>query len=220
MATAKKKKKAAPKRAGKKSTKKKSIGKKTKAKKKTAKKKTVKKKTAKKKTTKKATKKKKAVAKKSAKKKSSKKKVTKKAVKKGTKKKSISKKKVAKKKTKPAKKSGKAGSKAVAKRAFSRDLEGLFTPLDDRLIVQAESVSNQTSGGIIIPDSASTERPTRGKVLAVGRGHLNSKGKIKPMDVKAGDAILYSAYTGNSIFMGETEVLVMRESDVLGIIGS
>ena len=100
------------------------------------------------------------------------------------------------------------------------DLEGLFTPLDDRLIVQPEGVSNQTAGGIFIPDSASAERPTRGKVLAVGRGHLNPKGKIKPMDVKAGDAVIYSAYAGNSIFMGETEVLVMRESDVLGILES
>lgn len=106
-----------------------------------------------------------------------------------------------------------------AKPAQRKELEGLFTPLDDRVIVQIEMPEAKTPGGIIIPDSALSARPTQGTVVAVGRGHIGKKGRLKPMDVQVGDTILFSDYAGQELKMGRATVLVMRETDVLGILG-
>ena len=91
-------------------------------------------------------------------------------------------------------------------------------PLHDRLIVQRIDEGEQKSaGGIIIPDSAK-EKPQEGKVLAVGKGKKNDDGKIIPLDVKAGDRILFGKYSGSEIKVEGEECLILREDEVLGVI--
>jgi chaperonin GroES len=91
-------------------------------------------------------------------------------------------------------------------------------PLADRLIVKRLEEQEQKSvGGIIIPDTAK-EKPQEGKVVAVGRGKLNEDGKIIPLDVKAGDRILFGKYSGSEIKIDGEEHLILREEDVLGIV--
>jgi chaperonin GroES len=91
-------------------------------------------------------------------------------------------------------------------------------PLQDRLLVQRVEEEEKTKGGIIIPDTAK-EKPAEGKVVAVGKGKLDDKGKAIPMDVKKGDRILFGKYSGTEIKIEGEEYLIMREDDVLGIIG-
>ncbi len=90
-------------------------------------------------------------------------------------------------------------------------------PLHDRLIVKRVSEENKTKGGIIIPDSAK-EKPLEGKVVAAGNGKLMDDGKLRPLDVKAGDTILFSKYSGTEIKIEGEEHLILREEDVLGVI--
>jgi len=90
-------------------------------------------------------------------------------------------------------------------------------PLHDRLIVKRVSEENKTKGGIIIPDSAK-EKPLEGKVIAVGNGKLMDDGKLRPLDIKAGDTILFSKYAGTEIKIEGEEHLILREEDVLGVI--
>jgi len=91
-------------------------------------------------------------------------------------------------------------------------------PLADRLLVKRLEESEQKSaGGIIIPDTAK-EKPQEGKVVAVGRGKLNDDGKVIPLDVKAGDRILFGKYSGSEIKIDGEEHLILREEDVLGIV--
>lgn len=90
-------------------------------------------------------------------------------------------------------------------------------PLQDRLIVQRLTEEQKTAGGIIIPDTAK-EKPQEGKVIAVGNGKVLENGKVQPLDVKAGDKILFSKYSGTEIKMDGEEYLVVREDDVLGVI--
>ena len=93
-------------------------------------------------------------------------------------------------------------------------------PLHDRLIVKRVEEQEQKSvGGIIIPDSAK-EKPQEGKVLAVGKGKTNDDGKTIPLDVKAGDRILFGKYSGSEIKVEGEECLILREDEVLGIIES
>jgi chaperonin GroES len=93
-------------------------------------------------------------------------------------------------------------------------------PLHDRLIVKRIDEQEQKSaGGIIIPDSAK-EKPQEGKVLAVGKGKTNDDGKTIPLDVKAGDRILFGKYSGSEIKVDGEECLILREDEVLGIIES
>jgi chaperonin GroES len=87
-------------------------------------------------------------------------------------------------------------------------------PLGDRLIVEASEEEQTTASGIVLPDTAQ-EKPQRGKVVAVGDGAIDEDGKRRPMDVKAGDEVLYSKYGGTEITVEGDEVLVLRESDVL-----
>jgi chaperonin GroES len=93
-------------------------------------------------------------------------------------------------------------------------------PLHDRLIVKRIDEHEQRSaGGIIIPDTAK-EKPQEGKVVAVGKGKLNDDGKLIPLDVKAGDRILFGKYSGSEIKIDGEEHLILREEDVLGIVES
>ena len=90
-------------------------------------------------------------------------------------------------------------------------------PLQDRLIVKRVEEEEKTKGGIIIPDSAK-EKPMEGKVIAVGKGKLLEDGKINPLDVKAGDRVLFGKYAGTEVKIDGEEHLIMREDDVLGVI--
>jgi chaperonin GroES len=93
-----------------------------------------------------------------------------------------------------------------------------LTPLQDRLLVQRVEEEEKTKGGIIIPDTAK-EKPAEGKVVSVGKGKVDEKGKPIPMEVKKGDRILFGKYSGTEIKIEGEEYLIMREDDVLGIIG-
>jgi chaperonin GroES len=90
-------------------------------------------------------------------------------------------------------------------------------PLQDRLIVKRVAEENKTKGGIIIPDSAK-EKPLEGKVIAVGNGKVLEDGKVRPLDVKAGDTILFSKYAGTEVKIEGEDHLILREEDVLGVI--
>jgi len=93
-----------------------------------------------------------------------------------------------------------------------------FTPLHDRILVRRlEEGEIKLSSGIIIPDSAK-EKPQEGKVIAVGKGKSNDEGKVFPLDVKAGDNILFGKYSGTEIKIDGEEFLIMREEEVLGIV--
>ncbi len=89
-------------------------------------------------------------------------------------------------------------------------------PLQDRIIVKRIDEEETTKGGIIIPDTAK-EKPQEGKVIAVGKGKLNDDGKLQPLDVKKGDRVLFSKYSGTEINIEGDEHLIIREDDVLGI---
>ena len=91
-------------------------------------------------------------------------------------------------------------------------------PLHDRIIVRRIEEGEQKIGGIIIPDTAK-EKPQQGKVIAVGHGKVNDAGKRVPLDVKAGDLILFGKYSGQETKIDGEEYLIMREEDVLAIVG-
>jgi chaperonin GroES len=90
-------------------------------------------------------------------------------------------------------------------------------PLGDRLLVQRIEEEEKSAGGIIIPDSAK-EKPQEGKVVAVGKGKMLDDGKMVPLEVKAGDRILFGKYAGTEVKIEGEEHLIMREDDVLGIV--
>jgi chaperonin GroES len=90
-------------------------------------------------------------------------------------------------------------------------------PLQDRVIVKRVEEEEKTKGGIIIPDTAK-EKPMEGKVSAVGKGKLLEDGKIHPLDVKAGDRVLFGKYAGTEVKIDGVEHLIMREEDILGVI--
>jgi chaperonin GroES len=91
-------------------------------------------------------------------------------------------------------------------------------PLHDRIIVRRLEEGEQTIGGIIIPDSAK-EKPQRGEVIAAGDGKLNDDGKRVPLDVKAGDQILFGKYTSQEVKLDGEDYLIMREDEVLAVVG-
>jgi len=92
-----------------------------------------------------------------------------------------------------------------------------FTPLHDRILVRRIEEGETVRGGIIIPDSAK-EKPMEGEVISVGKGKSNDEGKVFPLDVKAGDKILFGKYSGTEIKIDGEEFLIMREEEVLGIV--
>ena len=94
----------------------------------------------------------------------------------------------------------------------------LFTPLHDRVLVRRTEEDEKTSGGLIIPETAK-EKPQRGEVVSVGAGAKDETGARISMDVKAGDQILFGKWSGTEVKIDGEELLIMKESDVLGIVG-
>jgi chaperonin GroES len=92
-----------------------------------------------------------------------------------------------------------------------------LTPLHDRILVRRVEEAETTRGGIIIPDSAK-DKPQEGEVIAVGKGKSNDEGKVFPLDVKAGNRILFGKYSGSEIKIDGEEFLIMKEEEVLGIL--
>ncbi len=90
-------------------------------------------------------------------------------------------------------------------------------PLHDRIIVERLAEDEKTAGGIIIPDSAK-EKPQRGRVVAVGKGKIGEDGTIRPLDLKAGDTVLFGKYSGTEIKIDNEDRLIMREDDVLAVV--
>ena len=90
-------------------------------------------------------------------------------------------------------------------------------PLNDRVLVKRLAEEEMTKGGIIIPDSAQ-EKPAEGEIIAVGAGKLNDKGDRVPVELKAGDKVLFSKYGGTEIKIAGEDYLIMREDDILGIV--
>ncbi len=90
-------------------------------------------------------------------------------------------------------------------------------PLHDRILIRRMEEEERTKGGIIIPDTAK-EKPIQGKVIAVGKGKVADDGKVIPLEVKAGDKVLFGKYAGTEVKIDGEEHLIMREDDVLGII--
>ena len=93
-----------------------------------------------------------------------------------------------------------------------------FRPLHDRVLVRRDEAEEKTAGGIIIPDSAK-EKPAEGEVVAVGAGAKAEDGKVTPLDVKAGDRVLFGKWSGTEVKIDGEDLLIMKESDILGIIG-
>ncbi len=92
-----------------------------------------------------------------------------------------------------------------------------FRPLHDRVLVRRIEEDERTAGGIIIPDTAK-EKPMQGEILAVGSGARTEKGEITPLDVKVGDRVLFGKWSGTEVKMDGEELLIMKESDIMGVI--
>ncbi|MDQ2633345.1 MAG: co-chaperone GroES [Pseudomonadota bacterium] len=92
-----------------------------------------------------------------------------------------------------------------------------FRPLHDRILVRRIEADEKTAGGIIIPDTAK-EKPQEGEVIAAGAGARNEAGQLQPLDVKAGDRILFGKWSGTEIKLGGEDLIIMKESDVMGVI--
>jgi chaperonin GroES len=92
-----------------------------------------------------------------------------------------------------------------------------FRPLHDRVVVRRIEEEQKTAGGIIIPDTAK-EKPMQGEVIAVGPGARNEKGELVALDVKVGDTVLFGKWSGTEVKLDGTELLIMKESDIMGVI--
>jgi len=92
-----------------------------------------------------------------------------------------------------------------------------FRPLHDRVVVRRIEEDERTRGGIIIPDTAK-EKPQQGEVVAVGPGAPDEKGKVQPLDVKAGDFVLFGKWSGTEVKLDGEDLLIMKESDILGVL--
>ena len=92
-----------------------------------------------------------------------------------------------------------------------------FRPLHDRVAVRRIEEDTKSAGGIIIPDTAQ-EKPMQGKVIAVGSGARNEQGKVVPLDVKKGDTVLFGKWSGTEVTIDGEELLIMKESDIMGVI--
>ena len=93
-----------------------------------------------------------------------------------------------------------------------------FRPLHDRVVVKRVESEEKTKGGIIIPDTAK-EKPQEGEVVAVGSGARDETGKLVPLDIKAGDRVLFGKWSGTEVKLNGEDLLIMKESDIMGIIG-
>jgi chaperonin GroES len=92
-----------------------------------------------------------------------------------------------------------------------------FRPLHDRVVVRRIEEDERTRGGIIIPDTAK-EKPQQGEIVAVGPGATDEKGQVQPLDVKPGDRVLFGKWSGTEVAIDGEEVLIMKESDILGVL--
>lgn len=101
--------------------------------------------------------------------------------------------------------------------ATKGELAVKIRPLHDRVVVRRLEEERKSPGGIVIPDTAK-EKPIQGEVVAVGNGKILEDGKVRPLDVKVGDKILFGKYSGTEVKMGSEELLVMREEDIMGVI--
>ena len=93
-----------------------------------------------------------------------------------------------------------------------------FRPLHDRVVVERLEAEEKTASGIIIPDSAQ-EKPMQGKIVAVGSGARDETGKIQPLDVKEADVVLFGKWSGTEVKLDGKDLLIMKESDIMGIMG-
>lgn len=91
-------------------------------------------------------------------------------------------------------------------------------PLGDRVVIKRIEEEKKSAGGIVIPDSASSEKPTRGKVEFVGNGEVLDDGKVRPLEVKVGDEVLFGKYTGTEVKIDDEDYVIMREEDILAVI--
>lgn len=94
----------------------------------------------------------------------------------------------------------------------------VLSPLDDRILVQVKNEERMTAGGLFIPDSAAVSGNKKGTVVAVGRGHVSKKGHLHPVELQVGDQVLFAEYSGSKIQSQGVELIVLRESEVLGIL--
>ncbi|MBR0651259.1 co-chaperone GroES [Roseomonas terrae] len=94
-----------------------------------------------------------------------------------------------------------------------------FRPLHDRVLVRRVTAEEKTAGGIIIPDTAK-EKPQEGEIVSVGTGTVNEKGEVRPLDVKAGDRILFGKWSGTEVKLNGEELLIMKESDIMGVLAA
>jgi chaperonin GroES len=92
-----------------------------------------------------------------------------------------------------------------------------FRPLHDRVVVKRLDAEEKTAGGIIIPDTAK-EKPSQGEIVAVGKGGRDEAGKLIPLDVKAGDRVLFGKWSGTEVKIDGVEYLIMKESDIMGVL--
>ena len=90
-------------------------------------------------------------------------------------------------------------------------------PLHDRVVIKRMEEERTSAGGIVIPDTANNEKPTRGEVVAVGKGSIK-EGKIHPLEVKVGDKVLFGKYTGTEVKIDNKEYVIMREEDILAVV--
>lgn len=119
-----------------------------------------------------------------------------------------------------AKTSKPVASKTVASTAprKMKDLTSFVTPLDDRVIVRLKEIERKTAGGLFIPDSvADVSGNLEGLIVAVGRGHRDNKGRVRPMDVKAGDHVIFSEFAGTKIRLMDEDFVILREGDLAGV---
>ena len=93
-----------------------------------------------------------------------------------------------------------------------------FRPLHDRVVVRRVESEEKTAGGIIIPDSAK-EKPSEGEIVSVGPGARDENGKVQPLEVKAGDRVLFGKWSGTEVKLNGEDLLIMKESDIMGIVG-
>ena len=93
-----------------------------------------------------------------------------------------------------------------------------FRPLHDRVLIRRVEAQEKTAGGIIIPDTVQ-EKPQEGEVVAVGSGAKSEEGKVTPLDVKAGDKILFGKWSGTEVKLEGEDLIIMKESDILGVVG-
>jgi chaperonin GroES len=90
-------------------------------------------------------------------------------------------------------------------------------PLHDRVVIKRVEEERKSPGGIVIPDSA-TEKPIRGKVVAIGKGKILENGQVRPLDVKVNDVVLFGKYSGTEVKIDGQEYVIMREEDIMGVI--